>query len=188
MNSRLLAILIVLILGFTLPTKAQTDDVYTAVGLDFSLPVQDFGVVSSFGVGINARFDQRFYKQFSGTFGVGYSYFTANDRLDGSRADSLSSPFINYIPIKAGVKYNLSKALYVIAEAGVARTWTSNDGVDEVKRLRFCFAPGFGIYTETPLGRFDIHARVEGFMLGARGDLKASTYFFPSLRIAYCFQ
>lgn len=175
-------------LGFLLTSKAQTDDVYTAVGLDFSLPVQDFGAVAQMGIGINARFDQRFYKQFSGTISIGYTYFTANARLDGSRADSLSSPFINYIPLKGGIKYNLSKVLYVIAEAGVARTWTSNDGVDEVKRLRFCFSPGFGLYTETPFGRFDIHARVEGFMLGSRDDIQAPTYFFPSLRIAYCFQ
>ncbi len=188
MNSRPFAIFILLMLSFSLRTQAQTDDVYTAVGLDFSLPVQDFSEVSTFGVGLNARFDQRFYKQFSATIGIGYSYFSASARLDGSQADSLTSPFINYIPIKAGIKYNLSKALYVIAEAGVARTWTSNDGVDEVKRLRFCFAPGFGLYTETPWGRFDVHARVEGFMLGSRDDIQAPTYFFPSLRIAYCFQ
>ncbi len=189
MNYRPIGIFFLLFfLGVNSRLFAQNDDVYTAVGLDFSLPVQDFGEVSGFGIGVNARFDQRFYKQFSATIGAGYTYFLANSRLDGSAGDSLSTPFINYIPIKAGLKYNLSKALYVLVEAGVARTWTSNDGVDEVKRLRFCFAPGFGIYTQTPLGRFDIHARVEGFLLGTRSDVRASTYFFPSLRVAYCFQ
>lgn len=188
MNFRPFAILLLFISGTMPRLMAQSDDVYTALGLDFSLPVQAFGEVAKVGIGINARFDQRIYKQFSATVGVGYTYFNATARLDGSRSDSLSSPFINYIPLKAGLKYNLSKALYVLVEAGVARTWTSNDGTDEVKRFRFCFAPGFGIYTQTPWGRFDIHARVEGFLLATRDDMRASTYFFPSLRLAYCFE
>ena len=163
---------------FLQPARAQTDDIYTSVGLNVALPAQNFNQVASTGIGVSARFDQKIYKSFSGTVGVGYYYFSASKRFDGS-ASLDPNPYINLIPVKLGVKYSINKALYVLLEGGVSRVWTSNAGVDEVKRFYLTYCPGFGVYFPTNYGRFD---------LGAGVDVVKGDYFSPFLRLAYCFE
>ena len=136
-----------------------------SVGITGALPVGDFSDVSSFGLGIDAKYAYNFDEVIAATVSAGYNNFFVKDEWKSQGADKT----LGYIPVKAGVRFSMG-GLYAEPQVGVA--FGTNDGAGSA----FTYAGQLGFMASRNL---DLSLRYEGW---SKNDIKSG---FVGLRVAY---
>lgn len=137
-----------------------------SIGLEAALPLGDFGDVSSFGIGGSAQADYSIAEKLAITLNAGYISFS------GKTFSGIKLPAVGFIPVLAGIKYDLTPQLYGSAQLGV--TFSDQSGGGSI----FTYAPGLGYkFTEN----FDALLKYTGY------SDKGGTLNTVGLRIAYTF-
>ena len=137
-----------------------------SIGLEAALPLGDFGDVSSFGIGGSAQADYSIAEKLAITLNAGYISFS------GKTISGYKVPSVGFIPVLAGIKFDLTPELYGSAQLGV--TFSDQSGGGSI----FTYAPGLGYkFTEN----FDALLKYTGY------SDKGGTLNTVGLRIAYTF-
>ncbi|MEP6950956.1 MAG: hypothetical protein ABI863_16840 [Ginsengibacter sp.] len=143
---------------------------------------------SALGVGLDIKLEKVFSKNFSGTLGLGYNYFTGNYtyyNYAGTTAGyAVGKNFAN-LPILAGLKYYFGRKLYVSGEAGMLIKASSNTG------SHLAISPSAGYILPVAKKAIDVGIRLlyvkPGFGTPESTSLQNGGYSFWSLRIACLF-
>jgi hypothetical protein len=118
-----LLILVVLFTSFiTVNAQSKSDaGIVWGAGINFGLPLGDFGDVSTFGIGVKLQGEKMFTDQVSGLASIGYSsFFGKSTTLDfGNGPQTYKYPSLSVIPILVGVRYYASTTFFLGAEIGV---------------------------------------------------------------------
>lgn len=140
------------------------------VGVEFGLPVGDFGDVFNLGVGGSLVYQQPLASNLNFTASAGYINFSSEELPTGSK--------LNYaaIPVKAGVRYFFAENFYGGAELGAAFSTGDNSGT------AFAYAPGIGVeFPVADKAAIDLGVRYEGWSRDSR------TNSFIGIRAAFNF-
>lgn len=143
-----------------------------SVGLEFGLPMEEFGDVYSIGFGGSGKMEIPLGLAFNATVTAGFINFYPKDIASNFTDD------LGYIPLKAGGKYYFgNKSYYIEGELG------ASIGTNEGANTLFAYAPGLGVsYPVSDRGAIDAGARYEGWTRDG-GSLNQVAF-----RIAYKFQ
>jgi opacity protein-like surface antigen len=139
------------------------------VGVEFGLPVGDFGNAFNLGVGGSLVYQQPLATNLNFTASAGYINFSSEEVL-GVKISSAA------IPVKAGVRYFFAENFYGGAELGAAFSTEDNGGT------AFAYAPGIGV--EFPVANkaaIDLGVRYESWSRDSR------TNSFIGIRAAFNF-
>jgi hypothetical protein len=141
------------------------------IGLEFGLPLGDFGDVYSIGFGGAGKFERSVSKSFAVTVTAGYtSLYYKKDVIDADPQ--------GFIPVKAGGKYYFGAAQNIYLEGEVGASIGTGDGAETV----FAYAPGVGIsFPVSNKSAIDAGIRYESWNY----DVKALNQV--GIRVAYKF-
>jgi opacity protein-like surface antigen len=139
------------------------------VGVEFGLPVGDFGDVFNLGVGGSLVLQIPVATNLNFTGSAGYLKFS-ND------SDDIIEYSVAAIPVKAGLRYYFAENFYGAGELGAA-FYTGDNST-----TAFAYAPGIGV--EFPVANkaaIDLGVRYEGWSANSR------TNSFVGIRAAFNF-
>lgn len=143
---------ILLLLLLSLGLNAQNTP-NISIGTELGLPSGNFANVSGVGVGASLKADFPISTDFAITLNGGYMNFF------GKRTYLQQVNDLTYLPVKAGLKYQLSESFY--AEGQLGAGFALNDGQKTV----FVFSPGFGNkFKLSGKNRLDLGVRYEAWM------------------------
>ncbi|RZK77192.1 MAG: hypothetical protein EOO92_13340 [Pedobacter sp.] len=140
------------------------------IGFDFAFPQDNFGNGAELGVGPSLLFQSPLQQNLNFTVNIGYLRFNGD------------SPFANikyregFIPIKAGLRYFISEAIYGSGEAGLSISTADGSG----SGVSFLYAPTVGAQIPAGNGAIDLGIRYEGWV-------KSGTRSLVGLRVGYNF-
>ena len=139
------------------------------VGVEFGLPVGDFGDFYNLGVGGSLVYQQPLASNLNFTASAGYINFSSEEVL-GVKVSSAA------IPVKAGIRYFFAENFYGGAELGAAFSTEDNGGT------AFAYAPGIGVeFPVADKAAIDLGVRYEGWSRDSR------TNSFIGIRAAFNF-
>lgn len=139
------------------------------VGVEFGLPVGDFGDFYNLGVGGSLVYQQPLASNLNFTASAGYINFSSEEVL-GVKVSSAA------IPVKAGIRYFFAENFYGGAELGAAFSTEDNGGT------AFAYAPGIGVeFPVADKAAIDLGVRYEGWSRDSR------TSSFIGIRAAFNF-
>lgn len=143
-----------------------------SVGLEFGLPMEEFGDFYTIGFGGSGKMEIPLGSAFNATVTAGFINFYAKEEFSSIVKDA------GYIPLKAGGKYYFgNNNYYVEGELGASISTTEGGGT------AFAYAPGLGVsYPVSDRGAIDAGARYEGWSKDG-GSINQVAF-----RIAYKFQ
>ena len=140
------------------------------VGVEFGLPVGDFGDVYNLGVGGSLLYQAPVASNLNLTLNAGYMSFESKEVL------GFGLPNYSAIPVKAGVRYFFAENFYGGAELGAAFFTGDYSGT------AFAYSPGIGV--EFPVANkasVDLGVRYEGW------SRDSHTNGFVGIRAAFNF-
>jgi len=127
-----------------------------SIGVEAGLPVGSVSNTHSFAIGGSLKYDLPVAEELAFTASAGYTSFigkTTSVTFGGSTI-STKQPAFGYVPVKAGLKYNLTPAFYAEGQIGVAI------GANGGSKTAFAYAPGIGFkFTDN----LDLGVRYEGW-------------------------
>ena len=139
------------------------------VGVEFGLPVGDFGDVFNLGVGGSLVYQQPIASNLNFTASAGYINFSSEEVL-GVKISTAA------IPVKAGIRYFFAENFYGGAELGAAFSTEDNGGTS------FAYAPGIGVeFPVADKAAIDLGVRYEGW------SRDSHTNSFIGIRAAFNF-
>lgn len=112
-----------------------------SVGLEAALPIGDFGLASSFGIGATAQANYNVAENIDLTLNAGYISFAGKDQTfsyPGIPTQTIKGEATGFIPVLAGLQYQFGGGLYGSAQLGL--TFGSGAGSGSI----FTYAPGVG--------------------------------------------
>lgn len=165
------------ILSLSFSTRGQNAKL--GVGAEIGFPSGNFSNVSSVGTGASVKAEFSIASEFIFTVNAGIINFF------GRKNQLLNIRDLTYAPLKAGLKYQLSRTFYAEGQLGAAMPL--NDG----QKTLFAWSPGIGNLFELPgSNRLDLGIRYEGWT-GKNESLtflkRSSTKGFIGIRFAYVF-
>jgi opacity protein-like surface antigen len=139
------------------------------VGVEFGLPVGDFGDYYNLGVGGSLVYQQPLASNLNFTASAGYINFSTEEVM-GVKISSAA------IPVKAGIRYFFAENFYGGAELGAAFSTEDNGGT------AFAYAPGIGVeFPVADKAAIDLGVRYESWSRDSR------TNSFIGIRAAFNF-
>lgn len=139
------------------------------IGVEFGLPVGDFGDVYNLGVGGSLVYQVPVATNLNVTGNVGYINFTSKKVLGQSFNTG-------YVPIKAGLRYFFAENFYGGAELGAAISTEKNGST------AFAYSPGVGVeFPVADKASIDLGVRYEGW------SRDSHTNSFVGIRAAFNF-
>jgi opacity protein-like surface antigen len=140
------------------------------VGVEFGLPVGNFGDVYNLGVGGSLVYQAPIAPSLNFTGSAGYINFSTEDNPLGIKINS------GYIPVKAGVRYFFAENFYGAAELGASFSTENGGGT------AFAYSPGIGVeFPVADKAAIDLGVRYEGW---SRNSFTSS---FVGIRAAFNF-
>ncbi|TCD11111.1 hypothetical protein EZ449_06350 [Pedobacter frigidisoli] len=171
--------LVAFVLLFSLNLTAQTTP-NIGIGAEVGLPSGNFTNISGIGVGASIKADFPIASEFAITLNVCYMNFF------GKKNQFINTQDLTYIPLKAGLKYQISEGFYAEGQLGAALPL--NDGQKTV----FVWSPGFGNqFRLSGNNKLDLGIRYEAW--SSKNDTNiialntSNTKGFVGLRVAYVF-
>jgi len=146
------------------------------VGVEFGLPVGDFGDVFNLGVGGSLVYQVPVAANLNFTASAGYTSFEPKDEI------SAIVPNFAAIPVKAGIRYFFMENFYGGAELGAAFYTGDYSGT------AFVYSPGIGV--EFPVANkaaIDLGVRYEGWSKENTFRGGSSSNGFIGIRAAFNF-
>ncbi|MFD0750719.1 outer membrane beta-barrel protein [Mucilaginibacter calamicampi] len=127
-----------------------------SIGVEAGLPVGEISDTHSFAIGGSLKYDLPIASDLAFTASAGYTSFQGKTSTIQYGASSITAkwPAFGYIPVKAGIKYNLASALYAEAQVGAAI------GTESGSKTAFVYAPGLGFKFSDAV---DLGVRYEGW-------------------------
>jgi len=139
------------------------------VGVEFGLPVGDFGDVFNLGVGGSLVYQHPIAANLNLTGSAGYISFKSKEVLGFTTS-------FGTIPVKAGLRYFFAENFYGGAELGAA--FSTEDGGGTA----FAYAPGIGVeFPVADKAAIDLGVRYEGW------SRDSNTMSFVGIRAAFNF-
>lgn len=139
------------------------------VGVEFGLPVGDFGDYYNLGVGGSLVYQKPVAENLNFTASAGYISFKSKEFA------GLTTSF-GTIPVKAGIRYFFAENFYGGAELGAAFSTEDGGGTS------FAYAPGIGVeFPVADKAALDLGVRYEGWSRDSR------TNGFVGIRAAFNF-
>ncbi|MBC6109827.1 hypothetical protein ACFOG5_08390 [Pedobacter fastidiosus] len=150
-----------------------------SVGAELGLPSGNFTALSGFGIGASLKADLPVSGNLAITFNGGYMNFF------GKRNQIMSIQDLTYVPLKAGLKYQLSESFYAEGQLGAALA------LDNGQRTLFVWSPGIGnLFRLSGKNKLDLGIRYEVWT-GKNDNLiilnTSSSKGFVGIRFAYVF-
>ena len=139
------------------------------IGVEFGLPVGDFGDVYNLGVGGSLVYQHPLATNLNFTGSAGYINFSNED-------NALVKVNAAAIPVKAGIRYFFAENFYGGAELGAAFYTGDNSGT------AFAYSPGIGVeFPVADKAAIDLGVRYEGW------SKNSHTNSFIGIRAAFNF-
>ena len=139
------------------------------VGVEFGLPVSDFGDVYNLGVGGSLVYQVPVATNLNFTASAGYISFKSKEILGTTTS-------FGTIPVKAGIRYFFAENFYGGGELGAAFS-TEDNG-----KTAFAYAPGIGVeFPVADKAAIDLGVRYEGW------SRNSHTSSFVGIRAAFNF-
>jgi hypothetical protein len=139
-------------------TKSTSSGAKLSVGLEFGLPVGNFGNAYTIGFGGSGKAEIPVSSAFNFTMTAGYTtYYYEKPIKDLAKAFGADT-YQGYVPLKVGGKYFFSPNVYGEAEIGAAIGTNNSAGT------AFAYAPGLGLsYPVSDKHDIDFGVRYEGW-------------------------
>jgi len=167
------------LVSFFVSTMAQHAPTI-GIGPELGLPSGNFANVSGIGLGASLKIDVLVSANFALTLNGGFmNFFGKHNALQHVKDFA-------YVPVKAGLKYQLSESFY--AEGQIGAGFPLNDG----QKTLAVWSPGFGnVFKISGRNRLDLGIRYEGWT-GKNDQLvvlskSSNTKGFLGIRFAYLF-
>ena len=141
-------------------------------GVEIGLPMGDYGDIASMGFGASVQMDYSVASKTSLTANIGYLTFSGKS-VSVPFLGTIKYPSTGWIPVLAGVKYQLTDKIYGGAAVGMSFLSASGGSSESA----FTYAPTVG-YT---MNKIDISAKY----VSASKDGSSSN--FLGIRVAYKF-
>lgn len=160
--------------------KAQAQNAPNlGIGAEIGLPSGNFTSLTGIGLGASLKFDLPVSENLGITLNGGYMNFF------GKRNQIMNIKDLTYLPVKAGLKYQLSETFY--AEGQVGTALALNDG----QKTLFVWSPGIGNVFRLPgKNKLDLGIRYEVWT-GKNDNLiilnTSNSKGFVGIRFAYVF-
>lgn len=170
-------ILIVFLFLSPVLLKAQ-NSASIGVAAEIGLPSGNFTNLSGIGLGASIKADLPVAENFAITLNAGFMNFF------GKRNQLFNVKDLTYIPVKAGLKYQLSESFYAEGQLGTALP------LNKGQKTLFAWSPGVGNQFKLSGGnKLDLGIRYEGWT--GKNDVaslnKTNTKGFVGVRFAYVF-
>ena len=123
-------------------------------GIDFGVPVGDFGIKSNPGIGGDAKIGYNFTANWAAGFQAGYMAFFTTDKLDDENIGTLSDGFF-----KVYGRYTTKGRLYFEPALGFSKF--SSGRLRDIGGDGFTYAGSIGYYANAAK-TFDFSVRYEG--------------------------
>ncbi|WP_316832188.1 hypothetical protein [Pedobacter aquatilis] len=177
LSSKLQSILFTAVIFLTIGAKAQQTKI--GVGVEAGFPSGNFSGISAIGTGASLKVEFQIASAFSLTATGGFMNFF------GRHSQLVNIQDFTYIPVKGGLKYQLSETFYAEGQLGAALPL--NNG----QKTLFAWSPGLGNFFNLPgKSALDLSIRYEGWT-GKNESLSflntSNTKGFASVRFAYVF-
>lgn len=141
---------LVVLSGFAVSSFAQSskDGGKFSIGVEAGLPVGDISNGYNFVIGGSLKYEQPIASDVAVTLTAGYSSF------QGKTVAGYKFPAVGFVPVKAGLKFNIADAFYGEAQLGAAFSTKKNGGT------AFAYSPGIGYKFSDAI---DLGVRYEGW-------------------------
>lgn len=158
-------------------TKVVAQQSNVSVGTEINFPSGNSSNTSAVGLGAYLKAELGISDHFSLTANGSVSHFFGR-RLFGAK-----SPSLNYVPIKAGLKYYTDENFYLEGQLG-ATLPLGHEG-----KTGFAWSPGIGTFIKTSsANKFDVGLRYEGWTTSnVINNKKLSTFNFIGIHVGYVF-
>lgn len=151
-------------------SNAQVGRNTLGVGFEVGVPMSDLNKTQKIGIGGTAEFAHYIGAATALTLTAGYISFS------GDEISSFKYPAINFIPIKAGIRYAIAPSLYLEPQLGYTSINTPNSNTKATGGFTYAAKAGYMI---TP--SLDLSARYEGI------SKENSNLNFLGFRLGYNF-
>jgi opacity protein-like surface antigen len=139
-------------------SKSTSSGAKLSVGLDFGLPVGNFGNGYSIGFGGNGKAEIPVASAFNFTITAGYTSFYYDKEVKDFFKSIGEPTYQGFVPVKVGGKFFFSPNVYGEAEVGAAIATNNGGGT------AFAYAPGLGLsYPVSDKHDIDFGVRYEGW-------------------------
>jgi hypothetical protein len=150
------------------------------IGAEIGLPSGNFSGISGIGLGASVKADLPITTDFALTVNAGFMNFF------GKRNQIFKVQDLTYIPVKAGLKYQLGESFYAEGQLGAALPL--NNG----QKTLFVWSPGIGNqFKLSGENKLDLGIRYEAWTgknnTNIMGLNNTNTKGFVGLRVAYVF-
>ncbi|PWS31327.1 hypothetical protein [Pedobacter paludis] len=171
-------VLVLFALSVTLNTRAQ-NSTNLGVGAEIGLPSGNFTSLTGIGLGASLKFDVPVSSNLAITLNGGFMNFF------GKHNQIMNIKDLTYIPVKAGLKYQLSEGFYAEGQVGASLP-LNND-----QKTLFVWSPGIGnLFRLSGKNKLDLGIRYEAWT-GKNDNLvilnSSNAKGFVGIRFAYVF-
>lgn len=174
-KNKILLLFILFLISGTLKAQSQAN---IGIGAEIGLPSGNFANLSGIGLGASLKADLPIASDFAISLNGGFMNFF------GKRNQLFKVQDLTYIPVKAGLKYQLSESFY--AEGQLGAGFSIKNGQNTL----FVWSPGIGNqFKLSGENKLDFGIRYEAWTgKNAAGGLdKSSSKGFVGVRVAYVF-
>ncbi|MDQ1139701.1 hypothetical protein QE439_001082 [Pedobacter agri] len=175
-----LRFILLLLLFFAAKNLKAQNSTSISIGAEFGLPSGNFVSLSGIGLGGSIKADFPISTEFALTVNGGIMNFF------GKRNQLINVKDLVYIPLKAGLKYQLGEHFYAEAQLGAGLSASSG------QKTIFVWSPGIGNqFKMAGKNKLDLGIRYEGWTgkneTRIIGINNTSTKGFVGIRLAYVF-
>ncbi|UKT64604.1 hypothetical protein [Pedobacter mucosus] len=143
-----LSVLIILI-----PSILKAQNSVITVGAEIGLPSGNFTSITNIGLGVSVKADLPIATKFGIILNGGYMNFF------GKRNQLINVQDLSYLPLKGGLKYQLSESFYAAGLIGAAIPITNG------QKTLFIWSPGIGnVFKLNDQVKFDLGIRYEAWV------------------------
>ncbi len=158
------------VLVFVVEATAQVGRTTFGVGFELGVPTGDLNKTQKIGVGGTGEFAYYVGKGTAVTLNAGYISFS------GDQIGPVKLAALNFIPIKAGIRYTVAPSLYLEPQLGYTSISTPNSNTSGSGGFTYAAKAGY-MLTKS----LDLSARYEGV------SRKNSNLNFLGFRLGYAF-